>query len=87
MVALGTTQLSSKGQVVIPEAIRVRLGLNPGCRFVVVASKGTVILKVVEAPDPAAFSALLAEARRSARKAGLRQRDVAESVRRVRGKR
>ena len=38
--APSTTKMSSKGQVVIPEAIRKRLGLNPGVEFVVVAQQG-----------------------------------------------
>ena len=41
-----TTTSSSKGQVVIPEAIRERLGLKTGAQFVVVADRDVVILKV-----------------------------------------
>ena len=36
MEALATTRLSSKGQVVIPEEVRTRLGLKAGVQFVVV---------------------------------------------------
>ncbi len=36
MESLATTKLSSKGQVVIPEEIRLRLGLKEGTQFVVV---------------------------------------------------
>ncbi|WP_371440183.1 AbrB/MazE/SpoVT family DNA-binding domain-containing protein, partial [Piscirickettsia salmonis] len=35
--------MSSKGQVVIPEEIRERLGLAAGVKFVVVGDKDTVI--------------------------------------------
>lgn len=86
MVALSTTQLSSKGQVVIPEEIRTRLGLKPGSRFVVVAERGVIIFKTIEAPDLGEFDELIAEARRQARKARLRKSDVADAVRRVRGR-
>lgn len=86
MVSLSTTQLSSKGQVVIPEEIRTRLGLKPGSRFVVVAERGVVIFKMIDAPDLGEFDALVAKARRQARKAGLRKGDVAAAVRRVRGR-
>ena len=34
MKTLATTKLSSKGQVVIPEEIRNRLGLETGAQFV-----------------------------------------------------
>jgi AbrB family looped-hinge helix DNA binding protein len=86
MVSLATTQLSSKGQVVIPAEIRARLGLRPGSRFVVVAGRGAVIFKSIDAPDLGEFDALVARARRQARKAGLRQRDVTSAVRRARGR-
>lgn len=86
MVSLSTTQLSSKGQVVIPEEIRTRLGLRPGSRFVVVAERGVVIFKTIDAPDLGEFDALVATARRRARKAGLRKADVAAAVRRARGR-
>src|SRR5690606_2270948 len=46
-----TTKLSSKGQVVIPEEIRERLGLKPGAQFVVVGDRDVVILKVIHQPD------------------------------------
>ncbi|HDN94572.1 MAG TPA: AbrB family transcriptional regulator, partial [Nitrospirae bacterium] len=36
MAPLATTKMSSKGQIVIPEDIRKRLGLKPGAQFVVV---------------------------------------------------
>ena len=40
---IATTRLSSKGQVVIPEAIRKRLGLEPGTEFVVLGENDTVV--------------------------------------------
>jgi AbrB family looped-hinge helix DNA binding protein len=43
-----TTTLSTKGQVVIPEDIRSRLGLKPGTQFVVIADRDAVIFKVLE---------------------------------------
>ena len=41
MKAVTTTRLSSKGQVVIPEAIRRRLRLDPGAEFVVLGDDNT----------------------------------------------
>jgi AbrB family looped-hinge helix DNA binding protein len=40
MVKPATTKLSSRGQVMIPEEIRNRLGLEPGVQFVVVGEGG-----------------------------------------------
>ncbi len=79
-----TTTLSSRGQVVIPEGIRHRLGLTPGVQFVVVAEKDVVIFKVLQAPTKQEFAGLVQRARQAARKAGLRRRDVQEAVTRAR---
>ncbi|MFN7531582.1 MAG: AbrB/MazE/SpoVT family DNA-binding domain-containing protein, partial [Gemmatimonas sp.] len=72
MFDTATTTLSSKGQVVIPEAIRERLGLKTGAQFVVVADRDVVILKVLEPPALSEFAALTAQARRAAKAAGLK---------------
>jgi AbrB family looped-hinge helix DNA binding protein len=86
MVAVSTTQLSSRGQVVIPEEIRTRLGLKPGSRFVVVAGRGVVIFKTIDAPELGDFDALVSAARKKARRAGMRKRDVGAAIRRARGR-
>ena len=80
MAAPSTTKMSSKGQVVIPEAIRKRLGLEPGDQFVVVASKDAIILKAIATPTLPEFDELLADARRQARRAGLKHSDVADAI-------
>lgn len=80
MTAPSTTKMSSKGQVVIPEAIRKRLGLEPGDQFIVVASKDAVILKAIAAPTMDEFDELLKDARRQARRVGLRRSDVADAL-------
>ena len=84
MADAATTTLSSKGQVVIPEEIRARLGLKTGAQFVVVGDRDVVILKVLAPPALSEFAALTATARRAARKAGLTRRDVAKAVTKVR---
>ena len=85
MVRLATTKLSSKGQVVIPEAIRERLGLEAGVQFVVVAEGDVVVLKVLNAPKMSDFKALLDKAQESADAAGLAPEDIEEAIRKVRG--
>jgi AbrB family looped-hinge helix DNA binding protein len=79
-----TTTLSSKGQVVIPEAIRDRLGLKTGAQFVVVADRDVVILKVLEPPALSEFSALTAQARRAAKASGLKPADIPRAIKKVR---
>ena len=86
MVRAATTKLSSKGQVVIPEEIRNRLGLEAGAQFVVVGEGDVVILKALQPPKMADFKSLLERARASAEEAGLTPEDVEEAVRKARGK-
>ena len=45
---MNAVTLSSKYQVVIPQAVRERLGLQPGQRFQVVALEGRIELIPVE---------------------------------------
>ena len=84
MVTAATTRLSSKGQVVIPEAIRQRLRLKTGAQFVVVGEGDVVVLKAVQPPSMRQFDEIVREARRAARRSGMKRRDVAEAVRHTR---
>jgi AbrB family looped-hinge helix DNA binding protein len=86
MAEAATTKLSSKGQVVIPEEIRNRLGLETGAKFVVVGDRDVVILKVIQAPDMAEFDELVGRARRAAKRAGLKKEDVNNAIRQARGR-
>ena len=85
MKALATTKMSSKGQVVIPEEIRKRLGLKAGSQFVVVGEKDVVILKAISPPSMEEFDRLILEVRRQARQAGIRRSDITGAIARVRG--
>lgn len=86
MSELATTKMSSKGQVVIPENIRKRLKLKAGDQFVVVGEKDVVILKAIFPPSMEDFNKIIAEARRQARKSGMKRSDIAAAVAKVRGK-
>lgn len=87
MVKPATTKLSSKGQVVIPEEIRNRLGLEAGAQFVVVGEGDVVVLKALKPPKMAEFKALLDKAQKSAQEAGITPADVEAAIREVRAKR
>lgn len=84
MASLATTKMSSKGQVVIPEEIRKRLGFKTGSHFVVVGEKDTVILKAISPPSMKEFDALMSEARRQARRAGMKRSDITAAIKKVR---
>ena len=85
MEVLATTKMSTKGQVVIPEEIRKRLGLKAGSQFVVVVDKDVVILKAISPPSIEEFDEFIAEARRQARQAGIKSADIKNAIAKVRG--
>ena len=84
MAEIATTKMSSKGQVVIPEYIRKRLGLESGSQFVVVGEKDTVILKTISPPKIEEFNKLVRDARKQARRVGLKRSDLRAAVAKVR---
>ena len=84
MTSLATTRMSSKGQVVIPEAVRDGLGLKTGTQFAVMGDRDVVILKAITPPTMDEFHSLIAHARREARRVGLKKSDVAAAIRYVR---
>lgn len=84
MAALATTKMSSKGQVVIPEDIRKRLGFKAGSQFVVVGENDVVILKAISPPSMEEFDALIAKARKQARQAGMKRSDIAAAIAKTR---
>ena len=86
MENLATTRMSSKGQVVIPEAIRKQLNLKEGSQFIVVGEGDVVILKAITAPSLESFEALILKARQQAEEAGLKRADIASAVAKARRK-
>ena len=84
MSEIATTKLSSKGQVVIPEEIRRRLGLETGAQFVVIGDRDVVILKAIHPPEMSQFDGLVGKARKAARRAGMKRSDIRKAVGEVR---
>ncbi len=75
-----TTKMSSKGQVVIPEEIRDKLGLKPGTQFVVIGDGDVVILKALSPPSLSEFDSLIGEARRQAQAVAMKPSDIEKAV-------
>ena len=86
MDTLSTTRMSSKGQIVIPEAIRKKLNIQPGAQFIVVGEDDVVILKAITTPNMENFDKLIKEARQQARTAGLKRKDITDAVSKARGR-
>lgn len=83
-MALATTKMSSKGQVVIPEEIRKKLHLKEGVRFVVLHHDDTVVFKVISEPSPEEFNRMLGRIRAQVKEAGIKKADLTEAIREVR---
>ena len=81
METVATTRISSKGQVVIPEAIRKRLNLEEGAQFVIVGDADVIILKAISQPNLGEFDALIQQAKT----AGLKRKDIQSAVAKARG--
>lgn len=84
MSEAATTTLSSKGQVVIPEEIRERLGLKAGVQFVVLGDKDVVIFKILQPPTPRDFATLVQQARQVAKRTGMRRGDLTKAITKAR---
>lgn len=84
MVRPSTTKLSTRGQVVIPEEIRNRLGLEPGHQFVVIGEGDVVVLKSVQAPKLEELKSLLDKVQEAAKAAGVTPEDVERAIQEVR---
>ncbi len=80
MKTLATTRLSSKGQIVIPEDVRINLGLHVGDQFVVVGQDDVIMLKLISAPPVEKFNHLIKVAREQASKAKLKKSHVKKAI-------
>ena len=80
MTAIETTKMTSKGQIVIPEKIRARLGLKAGDKFLVIGDRDVVILKTLTSPSLSEFDDLIKTARKQARVAGLKRPDITKAI-------
>jgi AbrB family looped-hinge helix DNA binding protein len=87
MSTIATTRMSSKGQVVIPEDVRKRLGLAAGVQFIVMGEHDVVILKTISPPSMDNFDGIIQRARQQARAAGMKPSDITKAITRVRGRR
>ncbi|MEI6732139.1 MAG: AbrB/MazE/SpoVT family DNA-binding domain-containing protein [archaeon] len=80
------TSMSSRGQVVIPQNLRERLGIREGEKFVVIGENNTIVLKKIDMPSFKGFEKLVNRTRDFAKSRGLKEADVKESIRKARKK-
>ena len=84
---IATTKMTSRGQVVIPESIRDRLGLGPGVQFAVFGQDDVVMFKVINPPSADEFARLKGELQQQARQVGRKRSDIPKAIAKVRGRR
>ena len=81
------TKISSKGQVVIPKAIRDLLDIREGDVFAVFGRHDSVIMKRIRIPSEEEFERVLAAGRRHAKEKGITREDVQKAIEEVRKER
>lgn len=86
MSIISTTKMSSKGQIVIPEEIRNKLGLKSGSKFIVLGEKDVVILKSISPPSMSEFDNLIKTARKQSKLAGLEKSEIFSLINQTREK-
>jgi AbrB family looped-hinge helix DNA binding protein len=80
------TSVSSRGQIVIPKNLRIRMNIHEGEKFVVIGEDNTIVLKKLEVPSFSGIDKLLKKTREFAKNKGLKESDIEEAVKRTRKK-
>lgn len=78
------TSMSSKGQIVIPQALREKLKLKEGERFVILGQEDTIILKKMNLPTFADFDEMIKRSHKFAKDNNLTPKDLELAIKRAR---
>lgn len=91
MTNVMTTKMSSKGQVVLPEALRQMYGWRSGTAFTILVYNGSIIMQPLKTPTDeevaAEFEEAVAECRRQAKDAGMTPMDISNAIAEMRSAR
>ena len=80
------TAVSTKGQVVLPKAIRDALGLDTGAKLLVFTDGENILLKPILQPSIKEFKGLLDSAQQWASDVGMTEDDIDEAILAVRSR-
>lgn len=84
-MAVGMTRLSERGQIVIPNEMRKRMGLKEGTRFVVMGLDDTIVLRRLElSQEKIRLKKLLEKSRKKAKSVGFTEKEIEKLVQSVR---
>ena len=78
------TKLSSRGQVVIPQAVRDQLHLEEGAQFLVVAQDDSILLKKLKTPEIKSWEEITKPFRQAAEKSGFSEKDMDNLISEIR---
>jgi AbrB family looped-hinge helix DNA binding protein len=84
MKSFEITKLSSKGQIVIPGAIRQELNVHDGTQFIVFTDGENILMKPIQEPDTGEFGRLIAKSRAVVKKTGARKKDLNKIIKKIR---
>ena len=80
MYAVETAKMSSKGQVVVPEAFRKRYGWRSGTTLLMLGASGGVLLQTLPVPDEREVERAMAETQVAAASVKARLRSSKRSL-------
>ena len=81
------TALSSKGQIVLPKAIRDCLNIDSGAKLMVFSDGESILLKPIPTPDISEFKSLMDAAAEWAGQVGMTEDDITDAIKTVRKRR
>ena len=83
MYAIETAKMSSRGQLVVPEAFRKRYGWRAGSTLLMLGASGGVLLQTLPVPDEHEVERTIAETQRAATSIKTRLRNAKKSLDRL----
>jgi AbrB family looped-hinge helix DNA binding protein len=78
------TKMSTKGQIVIPKAMRELMNIKEGDVFAMFCIRDTILLKHVKIPSEESFEKLMKEGQEFAKEKGITRDDVDRAISEVR---
>ena len=84
MTEVVLTKMSTKGQIVIPKAMRELMDIKEGEVFAMFSIRDTILLKRVKIPSEESFERLMKEGQEFAKEKGITRDDVDRAIAEVR---
>jgi AbrB family looped-hinge helix DNA binding protein len=84
MTEVVLTKMSTKGQIVIPKAMREQMNIKEGDVFAMFSIRDTILLKRIKIPSEESFERLMKEGQEFAMEKGITRDDVDRAIAEVR---